>query len=412
MRQLKTLGMVAAALATWLLAAVAVLQLRTAQGPSVPHTTSAPVERALQTAVGRALLKTALAPAERADNAQPPFAWLASDDLDAAAVADVDALRLATPPGEAAADPAPTRMFSIKFGHTVTALRVEEVCGLESALRAYPTAEVVLLTTASFNTSSLAVLEPAYGRRVRLLDVATFAALLERVGTLPELAAWFSSGAWRPGYPLNNLSNGFRMALVYLLGGIYFDLDILHMRAMPTAHTNVLVYQDNGSKMNNAVIRFERHHPFLRAAVAAFVNNFNGTAWASNGPVRFTQTYKDECGGGIRVGGGANPLARPYCATLTVLKRISYYPIHFGNVKDLYQPSAEVDQLLAGDMVLGVHIWNAMSRKNITHVDPQSPFYKLAQRGCPDTLARHGPAAFLERDVRQQRAPIELSSSA
>ena len=133
--------MVAAALATWLLAAVAVLQLRTAQDPSVPHTTSAPVERALQTAVGRALLKTALAPAERADNAQPPFAWLACDDLDAAAVADVDALRLATP-GEAAADPAPTRMFSIKFGHTVTALRVEEVCGLESALRASPYVEV------------------------------------------------------------------------------------------------------------------------------------------------------------------------------------------------------------------------------------------------------------------------------
>ena len=382
-----------AAAAAGLVAALVLIALLTAPHPAVPQQGGQNRHRASST-----------------------LSWLEIDDLTPAAPLDGRGRHTAARgvTGEAVPQPI-ARVLAIKFGYNVTALRAEEVCGLESALRAYPAAEVVLLTTHSFNASSLAGLVPAYGRRIRLLDVTVLVAMLERAGELPELVAWFASGAWRPGFALNNLSNGFRLALVYLFGGAYFDLDILHLRAMPAPYTDVLVYQDQfrNPSLNNAVIRFTPRHPFLRAVVTAFVTHFNGTRWAFNGPLRFTQTYALACGQNANASAShpPPPTLQPYCATLTVLNRTSYYPIHYKKFQDLYQPSSEVDALLASDDVLGVHIWSAVSRINITHVDTASPLYKVARRACPATLERFGPDTFLEHNVRMQAVPVDLSSN-
>ena len=301
-------------------------------------------------------------------------------------------------------------IFFVKFGVDKPVLRGDELCGMESAARAHPDATLVILTTASFNSTQLDHLQWHYGHRIRLLSITNFVHALEERDELPGLLAWYRDGTWRQGFPLNNLSNGFRIALVYHYGGRYFDLDILHVRSSLKLY-NTMVWEETQKRLNNAVFIFDHKHPFLRDLSGDFVRHFNGSAWGNNGPLRVTLAYARVCPNSFNK---TAQLTRPgvdaaYCGSIRTLDSESYYPLHYTGLTSFLTTSRT--SYLDSDAIYGVHVWSSFPKRGVM---PQlgSSLHALAQHVCPRTLELHGLDAFAEHADQSaahlQQSPMDL----
>jgi len=315
--------------------------------------------------------------------------WYARIPLEAYRRGVIDPFSWVVGAGPDAASP----VLFAKFGEAAATARGEEVCGVESAARLHPESPVVILTTASFNATPFEPLRRAYGDRIRLLNVPDLVARLKADGGLPELVAWYRRGKWRDGYPLNNLSNGLRIALVYLFGGRYFDMDILHVRSSAPLR-NAVVWENDGTRVNNAVLVFDRRHDFVRALGQQFAQHFNGMWWGANGPHRVTEALQALCGA---FNATRRPPERPaFCDDVQVLPSRTYYPMHFTQAAEFFTAvdgAAAVDYAAQPD-VYGVHVWSSIPKAAGTTARPGSALHRLAEQACPLTLAAFGLDAF------------------
>ncbi|KAJ1563803.1 Alpha-1,4-N-acetylglucosaminyltransferase [Cladochytrium tenue] len=111
------------------------------------------------------------------------------------------------------------------------------------------------------------------------------------------LEAWYTSGAYRnTSWVTQNLGNAFRMGLVYTLGGVYLDLDIVSMNAIPLARVGRMLALQDAKTFNNAYLGFPPGDEFVWALMEEFVRGFKGHAAKRRGS-----------GGHVRIadGGGA-----------------------------------------------------------------------------------------------------------
>ena len=74
-------------------------------------------------------------------------------------------------------------------------------------------------------------------------------------------------------YSANNYSNILRILLLYLYGGVYFDLDVISLQEFSgQLPLNFAVAQDS-TLVNNAILRFSKRHPFLSLVMKEIVSN-------------------------------------------------------------------------------------------------------------------------------------------
>jgi len=286
-----------------------------------------------------------------------------------------------------------------------TTLDGDELCGLESAMRAFGRDHCYfLLTTSTFEAPpTLAAVERELGTRLNRLKWADYLARWRAAGTLPHMQTWYKGGAWRTGFPLNNLSNGLRLVMLYNHGGAYFDLDILH-RQPPPVEGSFLAWQSVKVRMlNNAALQFTRQHPFLDLVTTKFAQFFNGTRWGHNGPSRVTATYLTAC---------TRNRKHDWCSTITELPPEVYFPVAYGHRWKLYAQGANKT---ITDATHGIHLWKA-SRMNDTgglldFVQPNSIVHRVAQQACPYTLRAiglEGLSPSAQAQERAQAAPAEI----
>ncbi|XP_031561521.1 lactosylceramide 4-alpha-galactosyltransferase-like [Actinia tenebrosa] len=79
-----------------------------------------------------------------------------------------------------------------------------------------------------------------------------------------------------------------RMLILYKMGGVYMDIDVILVRSIRELPVNVVGYQSNGKIMNGAFMYFEKYHPFLNKSLEHFAKNYNQYSWAANGPLLIT----------------------------------------------------------------------------------------------------------------------------
>jgi len=311
-----------------------------------------------------------------------------------------------------------TNLFFIKVMPVRPTLDGDELCGLESAMRAFSAQQlartnitvcVYLLTTSDFvPPATVASLERFYGMRLNVLIWEDYIARWRAAGTLPHMLNWLDSGVWRKGFVLNNLSNGMRLVLVYNHGGAYFDLDIAHATC-PRNTTNFISWQTANGHLNNAALRFQRHYEFLDVVSRRFAEKFDGETWGHNGPKRLTETYREFC---KPAAGG--PPAAAWCTEMQFFLPQSYYPVFYKNRSQLYNKD-EGRLVQIGPNTFGVHLWKAV-RKRVSTVEPGSIFHKLAQNVCPVTLIELGldglaPSEFAEKGKQQVPEAIPVLPS-
>ncbi|KAL8112994.1 uncharacterized protein LOC141707193 [Apium graveolens] len=158
-----------------------------------------------------------------------------------------------------------------------------------------------------------------------------------------------------------NLSNLLRLGLLYKFGGIYIDTDVVVLKSFKKLR-NVIGAQSidvetrNWSRLNNAVMIFDKGHPLLYKFIEEFALTFDGNKWGHNGPYLVSRVVS-------RITG------RPGY-NFTVLPPIAFYPVDWSRIGGFFQrPGYETDSIWLDAKLrhiyrqsYAMHLWNKQSR--------------------------------------------------
>ncbi|KAG9440996.1 hypothetical protein H6P81_016850 [Aristolochia fimbriata] len=194
---------------------------------------------------------------------------------------------------------------------------------------------------------------------------------------------WFhrlKGGLINPGdVPLGqNLSNLLRLALLYKFGGIYVDTDVIVLKSF-SGLRNVIGAQTvdagtgNWSRLNNAVMIFDKKHPLLYKFIEEFALTFNGNRWGYNGPYLVSRVVSRE---------------EPAGLNFSVLKPPAFYPVTWSTIQGLFHgPRSEAHTRWAEGKLnqirkesFAIHLWNRQSRA--LRVEEGSVIGRLMLENC------------------------------
>ena len=159
-----------------------------------------------------------------------------------------------------------------------------------------------------------------------------------------------------------NLSNLLRLTLLYKFGGIYIDTDVIILQNF-TNLRNAIGAQTmdlktgNWSRLNNAVMIFDKNHPLLLQFIKEFATTFDGNKWGHNGPYLVSRVI--------------SRLNQNSEFNLTILPPSAFYPVVWNRIKTFFQGPKDAVHLKwviaklrhIQTKSLALHLWNNHSRK-------------------------------------------------
>lgn len=256
----------------------------------------------------------------------------------------------------------------------------EHIC-LESIFSLHPTACVVILSRSLDTPDGRKILQPFVDRDLQVLAVSPDLPFLFKDTPAAEWFKLLKSGRQDPGdiSLSQNLSNILRMAVLYKYGGIYLDHDVLLLRDLSGLH-NIIGAQSadeltgQWTRLNNAVMIFERSSPVLLEFMQEFVLTYNGRKWGHNGPYLVTRVIK-------RLTGRAG-------YKFAIAAPSAFYPVNWEEIESFFRapntPEERMWQLAELEQVeresYALHLWNKASRN--MDVQKQSLVDILSRKVC------------------------------
>lgn len=240
-----------------------------------------------------------------------------------------------------------------------------ELLGVESLFRAHPKGCLVIVSRTMDSRRGRKILKPVTDLGFKVLAATPdLAQLLRRT----PAEAWFDElrkGNKDPGeIPLaQNLSNLIRLAVLYRYGGVYLDTDFIILKDISPLRNcigaqSIAPVSGNWTRLNNAAMVFDRHHPLLRKFMQEFALTFDGSKWGHNGPYLVSRVVERV---ESRVG---------YRGRFSVMPPMAFYPVGWTHIGSLFGSprskgdarwvEAKIAQL--SEDTYGVHLWNKQSR--------------------------------------------------
>ncbi|QCD76732.1 lactosylceramide 4-alpha-galactosyltransferase [Vigna unguiculata] len=235
-----------------------------------------------------------------------------------------------------------------------------ELVSVESLFKSHPEACVVIVSKSLDSCTGTRILKPFVSNGFRVIAIAPDFGYIFK-NTHAEL--WFNrlkEGYVNPGEVSlgQNLSNLLRLALLYKFGGTYIDLDVIVLKSFSKLRNTVGaqtfdVRTGKWSRLNNAVLIFDKKHPLLLKFIEEFALTFDGNKWGHNGPYLISRVVS-------RVNGtpGFN---------FTVLPPSAFYPVDWRGIRGLFGDGIrskwwvnKMKQIRKESFAL--HLWNRHSR--------------------------------------------------
>ncbi|KAL2554763.1 alpha 1 [Forsythia ovata] len=177
---------------------------------------------------------------------------------------------------------------------------------------------------------------------------------------------WFNdikSGKTDPGeIPLaQNLSNLIRLAVLYKYGGVYLDTDFIVLKDFSGLRNSIgaqsIDVNGNWTRLNNAVLVFDKMHPLLYMFMEEFAFTFDGNRWGHNGPYMVSRVVER--------------VAKTQDIDFTVLPPMAFYPVDWIRVARFFaRPNGQNGEIWVEAKLrhlkreaYGVHLWNRQSRR-------------------------------------------------
>ncbi|XP_058083356.1 uncharacterized protein LOC131231241 [Magnolia sinica] len=239
-----------------------------------------------------------------------------------------------------------------------------ELFAVESIFKSHPNACLLIISSSMDSTRGARLLRPFSSQGFRVSAISPdFASIFKDTGA----EVWFNklkNGNVNPGeVPLGqNLSNLLRLAVLYKFGGIYIDTDIIVMKSFSSLR-NVIgaqtidVETGNWSRLNNAVMVFDKKHPLLYKFIKEFTLTFDGNKWGHNGPYLVSRVV--------------SRLERKPGFDFTVLRPTAFYPVVWSRIRSLFHGPRDKghSKWAKGKLAqirkesFAIHLWNRQSRR-------------------------------------------------
>ncbi|XP_076885038.1 uncharacterized protein LOC143534427 [Bidens hawaiensis] len=201
---------------------------------------------------------------------------------------------------------------------------------IESVFKSNPNSCLLILSNSLDSIKGRQILAPFIEKGLRVTSISPDFNYLFK-NTMAE--SWFSKlirGQIHTGtIPFGqNLSNLLRLCLLYKYGGVYIDADVIVLRSFAKVRNSIGAQtmdpnSKNWSRLNNAVMVFDKMHPLLYKFIEEFSLTFNGNKWGHNGPYMVSRVVS-------RLQG------RPGYK-FTVLLPSAFYPVSWINVRVLFR---------------------------------------------------------------------------
>ena len=252
-------------------------------------------------------------------------------------------------------------------------------CAVESAARNNPDTPIHLYSNA-WTTHSIQHLPPNV--HIKVLSP------LEIFAPYPAMVQWYQSvRRWKKGFPLNNLSNGLRLALILRYGGTYLDTDMVIVKSLTDAPQHAVGVEVQQGELDKkihgagnltvntaAFVNFEPNNPFVQTLLNRFSKEFQGDTWGHNGPGLLTRTWQEY-----------NPITRSQHVRL--LAKELLYPVGWHEIDRLFDPihlHEEIVRTVSGSS-FAVHMWQSLLVSHIRLADENSVMSHLFKFACPTT---------------------------
>ncbi|EXB82803.1 Uncharacterized protein L484_012116 [Morus notabilis] len=239
-----------------------------------------------------------------------------------------------------------------------------ELFAVESLFKSHPNACLAIVSKIMDSEKGNVLLKPFSDSGFRVLAISPdYDSVLKNT----PAESWFSrlrKGNVNPGEIslCQNLSNLLRLALLYKFGGIYTDTDMIFVNSFSKLR-NVIGAQTvdletgHWSRLNNAVLVFDKNHPLLLMFIKEFALTFDGNKWGHNGPYLVSRVVKR-----LRENPGFN---------FTVLPPHAFYPVDWSRIRSLFRNAGDElhSKWMIGKMKhvrtksFAVHLWNRQSKR-------------------------------------------------
>ncbi|XP_059296672.1 uncharacterized protein LOC132049765 [Lycium ferocissimum] len=238
-----------------------------------------------------------------------------------------------------------------------------EFFALETLFKSHPKGCLIILSRTLDTPRGVRILRPLTQLGYKVLAVSPELSFL--FNSTP-VESWFDdlkNGIKDPGeIPLaQNLSNLIRLAVLYKYGGVYLDTDFIILKDFSRLRNSIgaqsVSANGNWTRLNNAVLIFDKKHPLLYKFMEEFASSFDGNKWGQNGPYlvsrvveRLTSKEKNQF-------------------NFTVLKPIAFYPVDWIRITGFFMKVntrthsrwIEAKLLQLSGETYGVHLWNKQS---------------------------------------------------
>ncbi|WCJ28081.1 alpha 1 4-glycosyltransferase family protein [Euphorbia peplus] len=236
--------------------------------------------------------------------------------------------------------------------------------GMETLFKVHPNGCLMILSESLDSRQGYRILKQLVNRGFK---VAAVKPDLEFLFRKTPAETWFDelkSGNKDPGeIPLpQNLSNLIRLAVLYKYGGVYLDTDFIVLKSFSGLRNSIGAQSvdadsKNWTRLNNAVLVFDKKHPLLFRFIQEFAATFDGNKWGHNGPYLVSRVVQKVSG---KLG-----------YNFTVLSPMAFYPVGWTKIAGLFKkPENRAESKwvqakllqLSGD-TYAVHLWNKQSSK-------------------------------------------------
>lgn len=239
-----------------------------------------------------------------------------------------------------------------------------EMIAVESLFKFHPDACLIILSNSMDSVAGTKLLHPFAEKGYR---VSAFSPDYEYMFKNTAAELWFSrlrNGEINPGEISlgQNLSNLLRLAVLYKYGGIYIDTDVIILKSFDRLQ-NVIGAQTsdpvtgNWTRLNNAIMVFDKNHPLLCRFIEDFTQRFDGSRWGFNGPYmvsRVVVRFKGKPGYDFKV-----------------LPTWAFYPVDWSRISGYFRAPVGIphskwvtSQLLRiQKQSFALHLWNHQSKK-------------------------------------------------
>ena len=256
-----------------------------------------------------------------------------------------------------------------------------DVLSVESVFKSHPRGCLIILSSTMDSPQGFRVLKPFLDRGYRVTAVTPDLPFLLKDTAGESWLEEIKTGKRDPGKIslAQNLSNLMRLAYLFKFGGVYLDTDMIVLKSFKTLR-NVIGAQTlepvsrNWTRLNNAVLVFDKNHPLLRKCIEEFALTFNGNVWGHNGPYLVSRV--------------ARAVEGTVGYNFTVMTPPAFYLVNWIEIGKLFKvPRTEKDAKRVQVKVLemqrrsyGLHLWNKFSSK--FEIEKGSAMDKIVSDHC------------------------------